>query len=137
MHDEGALHGMQPLGRTQPLNGSDRFALVHDGKGQATVDPAPLDDHRAGAALAMVAALLGAGEVQMLAQRIQQGGARVELQMHVAPIHLHVERHHAIALLRRCGPGGRSSLCQAGYRSGRHGAALQDVAARKTIGRHG
>ena len=40
----------------------------------------PSTMHRAGAALAVVAALLGAGQVQVLAQRVEQGGARVELE---------------------------------------------------------
>ncbi len=40
----------------------------------------PSTMHRAGAALAVVAALLGAGQVQVLAQRVEQRGARVELE---------------------------------------------------------
>ena len=55
-------------------------ALVHHRERQAGVDAAAVDDHRAGAALAVVAALLGAGEVQVLAQRVEQRRARVELQ---------------------------------------------------------
>ena len=55
-------------------------ALVHHRQAQAGVDPPPFDDHRAGAALAVVAALLGAGQVQMLAQRIEQRRARIELK---------------------------------------------------------
>src|SRR5260370_41897079 len=35
--------------------------------------------HRAGAALGVVAALLGAGEMDALAQRVQQGGAGIEV----------------------------------------------------------
>ena len=58
-----------------------RVAFVHDGERQAGIDPPPVDDHRAGAALAVVAALLGAGQVQMLAQRVEQRGARVELEL--------------------------------------------------------
>src|SRR5258708_35430262 len=37
--------------------------------------------HRAGAALPMVAALLGAGEVEVLAQTIQKRGARIDPQI--------------------------------------------------------
>ena len=40
----------------------------------------PFDQHGAGAALAVVAALLRAGETEMLAQRIEQGGAGIERQ---------------------------------------------------------
>ena len=53
---------------------------MHDRERQAGIDAPAIDDHGAGAALAVVAALLGAGEMQMLAQRIEQGGASVELQ---------------------------------------------------------
>ena len=63
-------------------------ALVHHRERQAGVDPPAVDDHRAGAALAVVAALLGAGEMQMLAQRVEQRGARVELELPGLAIHL-------------------------------------------------
>ncbi len=53
-------------------------ALVHHRERQARIDAPAVDDHRAGAALAVVAALLGAGEMQMLAQRVEQRGARIE-----------------------------------------------------------
>src|SRR5262249_62167535 len=39
----------------------------------------PVDDDRAGAALPLIAALLRAGQPEMLAQRIEQSGARVEI----------------------------------------------------------
>ena len=42
--------------------------------------PPPFDDDGAGAALAVVAALLGAGQAQVFAQRVEQGGARVEFK---------------------------------------------------------
>jgi hypothetical protein len=54
--------------------------LVHHGQRQAGVDALAVEQHRAGAALAMVAALLGAGQVQVLAQRVEQRGARVQVQ---------------------------------------------------------
>ena len=78
--DEGRLHRMQVLRRAQAFDGGDLVALVHHRQRQAGIDAAPVDDHRAGAALAVVAALLGAGQVQVLAQRVEQRGARVEFQ---------------------------------------------------------
>ena len=77
---EGGLHRMQVVRRAQALDGGDLVALVHHRERQAGVDPPAVDDHRAGAALAVVAALLGAGEMQVLAQRIEQRGAGVDLQ---------------------------------------------------------
>ena len=41
----------------------------------------PSTQHGAGAALAAVAAFLGAGEGELLAQRVEQGDARLELQV--------------------------------------------------------
>ncbi len=55
-------------------------AFVHHGERQAGIDPPPVDHHGAGAALAVVAALLGAGQVQVLAQGVEQRGAGVELR---------------------------------------------------------
>ena len=54
--DEGGLHRMQIGGRAQPFNGRDAVAFVHHGKRQAGVDPTPVDHHRAGAALPVIAA---------------------------------------------------------------------------------
>ena len=83
--DEGGLHRMQVLRRAEPLDGGDAVALVHHRQRQAGVDPPPVDDHRAGAALAVVAALLGAGEMQMLAQRVEQRGAGIDRRVHARP----------------------------------------------------
>ena len=58
MLDEGGLHRMQVLRRAQPLDGGDLVALVHHRERQAGVDPPAVDDDRAGAALAVIAAFL-------------------------------------------------------------------------------
>ena len=50
------------------------------GERQAGIDPPAVDEDRAGAALAVVAALLGAGQAQVLAQRVEQRRARIDLQ---------------------------------------------------------
>ena len=63
---------------------------MHDRERQARIDAPAVDDHRAGAALAVIAALLGAGEMQVLAQRVEQGGARVEREL--AGLAVHLER---------------------------------------------
>ena len=79
--DEGLLHRVQrAVAAGQALDRRDLPALGHGGQRQAGQHAAAVDQHRAGAALALVAALLGAGQRQVLAQRIQQGDARVERQ---------------------------------------------------------
>ena len=69
------------------LDGEDLGAVVADRQRQARIDPPAVDQHRAGAALAAVAALLGAGQVQPLAQEIEQRDARVvELDSRRTPL---------------------------------------------------
>ena len=75
--NERRLQGVERLRRSQPFDGHDLVALVHHRERQTGVDPPAVDQHRAGAALAVIAALLGAGQVQMFAQGVQQGGARI------------------------------------------------------------
>src|SRR5206468_2304075 len=65
--DEGGLHGVQLAIPRQALDGEHVGAVVADGERQAGVDAPAVDQHRAGPALAAVAALLGAGEVEPLA----------------------------------------------------------------------
>ena len=78
--DERGLHGMHLVGRAQAFDGGDAIAFVHHRQREAGIDAPSARDHRAGAALAVIAALLGAGEMQVIAQRIEQRGARVELE---------------------------------------------------------
>ena len=55
-------------------------SLHRDGEQQAGVDPPAVQQHRARAALAVVATLLGAGQPGVLAQRVEQRGAVVEVK---------------------------------------------------------
>jgi hypothetical protein len=94
LHESG-LHGMKALRCAQPLDRRNASTLVHHGQGEARVDPAPFDDHRAGPALTVVAPLLGARELQVLSQCIEQRRPRVELEG--ASLAVHGEghlRHH-------------------------------------------
>ena len=74
---KGRLHGVQIVRLSQAFDGRDLVALVHYGERKTAVHAPPVDVHGACAALAMVAALLGAGQVQAFAQRVEQGGARI------------------------------------------------------------
>src|SRR5258708_14221795 len=68
---ERGLHRMKVIGRADPLDGGDAVALVHDSECQTRGDPPSVDDHRARAALALIAALFGAREGHTLAPRIK------------------------------------------------------------------
>ena len=117
---EGGLHRMQVRRRAQALDGRDAIALVHHGEREAGVDPASPGDDRARAALAVIAALLGPGEMQVLAQRIEERGPRVELEL--AGFAVHVERHHRDNGVSR----GGVLLGQQRYRGRRHRRGADD-----------
>ena len=80
MRDKGRLHRVQRIAVGQAFDGGEVTALLHHGQRQAGLDAPPVAEDRAGAALAAVAAFLGAGQVHHFAQRVEQGGAGLELQ---------------------------------------------------------
>jgi len=69
------------LRRSQPFDGYDLVTFVHDREREAGVDPAAVEQHRAGAALPVVAALLGTRQVEMFAQRVEQRRTRVQVDV--------------------------------------------------------
>ena len=71
--DEGLLQRMQRAVGGEPLDGGDLGAVLHDDQRQAGIDAPAVDQDRAGAALALIAALLGAGQIETVAQRVEQG----------------------------------------------------------------
>ena len=89
--DEGGLHGVELVARGQALDRGDPAAFDARGEREAGQHAAPIDEHRAGAALALIAALLRAGQLESLAERIQQDDARIELQRSCRSID--IERH--------------------------------------------
>src|SRR5688572_19875547 len=70
---EGALQRMERRPVRQALDGFDRLALALEGQHQAGKPRLAVDQHRARAALAELAAVLGAGQIEVLAQDFQQG----------------------------------------------------------------
>src|SRR5688500_15826933 len=74
--DQRALHGVQHLltarPRRQPFHGHDRPAVALARSDQTRIDRLPVHQHGAGAALALAAAFLGAGQAQVLAQDVEQ-----------------------------------------------------------------
>ncbi|MNE58912.1 hypothetical protein D3C80_1539730 [compost metagenome] len=71
---------MKLLAAGQPLDGDQLGAVTHHCQGQAGVDAPAVTQHRTGSTLTVVAAFLGAGQVQMLTQQVKQRGPRVDLQ---------------------------------------------------------
>ena len=70
--DERALHGVQHVAAREPLDRRDRAAVALARRDEARVDDLAVEHHRARAALAFAAALLRAGEPQVLAQHVEQ-----------------------------------------------------------------
>ena len=74
---KAACTGCSCVALRHAFDGEDVGAVVAERQRQAGIDPPPVDQHGAGAALAAVAALLGAGQIQALAQQVEQRDARV------------------------------------------------------------
>src|SRR4051812_34862458 len=85
MLHEGSLHRMQLFRRAQAFDRRDAGALLHNCERKTRIYSPPVDDHCARAALPLIAAFFGAGHLQILAQRIEQRGPDIELEvMHSA-----------------------------------------------------
>jgi hypothetical protein len=69
--DERLLQPRQLPVLGEPLDADDVGAVVGDRQRQAAVDPLPVEQDRAGSALAVVTALLDPGQVEMLAQEVE------------------------------------------------------------------
>ena len=80
---KGRLHGVQVAGLADAFDGRDLVAFMHHREREAAVHATSVHVDRAGAALAVVAAFLRAGQVEPFAQRVQQCGARVEIAQRV------------------------------------------------------
>ncbi|EGJ72900.1 putative xanthine dehydrogenase YagT iron-sulfur-binding subunit [Streptomyces sp. Tu6071] len=76
--EERLLERVEPFPVREALDGGDLGVLARDGEDEAAVDAASADEHGARAALAVVAALLGAGEAEVFAQQVDERGAVVE-----------------------------------------------------------
>src|ERR1051325_6134151 len=73
--DEGFLYRVQCAIPFQSLDGDDVVAVMHDGEREAREDAAAVDVDGAGAALAVIAALLGPEELESLPDCVQQRDA--------------------------------------------------------------
>ncbi len=76
--EEGGLDGVEIVAFGEAFDGGDFGSVGHDGEGEAGVDAAAVDEDGAGSALAVVAALFAAGELEVFAQGVEERGAGVE-----------------------------------------------------------
>jgi hypothetical protein len=85
---ERLLHRMQrrAIGG-KPLDGPDLVAVSHHRKRGAGLDGLAVEMHDAGAALRGIAADMGAGQPQILAQKLHQEGAGVDIGIDGITVH--------------------------------------------------
>ena len=76
--DKGGLHGVEVAGLAEAFDGGDLGLLVHGGEGEAAIDAAAVEVDSAGSALAVVAALFCAGEMEGFAEGIEESGAGID-----------------------------------------------------------
>src|SRR5580704_2092695 len=91
---EGALKDGELLARGQALDRADRLSGGLHREHQAGAHRRAVDQHRAGAAHAVLAADMGAGLAAILADRVHQGAPRLDANRMVAA----VDRQHDVDL---------------------------------------
>ena len=80
MVDKGLLHRMERAVFDQAFDCCDLRAVLHDRERQAGIDPATIDQDRAGAALAVVATLFCPGQADVNPERIEKRRPRREIE---------------------------------------------------------
>jgi hypothetical protein len=76
---ELVLEGMQPTALGEALDGVDGGAVRLDGQGDAGADAGAVQQHGAGPADAVLAADVGAGQAEVLAEEVDEQAARFYL----------------------------------------------------------
>src|SRR5262245_63684626 len=99
---EGGLHRMQLIVWGEALDRDDRLPLARHCQRQTRQDTLAVDDDRACAARALVAALLGADEAEHVVKRIQQRDARVHRELVSRVVHTERCLHGAPSGRERC-----------------------------------
>jgi len=91
---------------SQSFDRSNLVALMHDGEREAGIHPPPIDMHRAGTALPVIAALLRSKQVQVLAQSVEQRDAGLEAHLILPPIDFEHQWNRIHSLRRRSARSG-------------------------------
>src|SRR4029077_9212139 len=96
------LHRMQAIPARHAFDREDVGAVVADRERQAGIEPASIDDDRAGAALPAVAALLGTGQMKALAKQVEQRDPGViERDRPLHAVHSEARRNAHVVLRRQ------------------------------------
>jgi hypothetical protein len=85
--DKSRLQRMERFAVREPLDRCDGLAVMHCGERQTRVDAAPVEQHRASAALTVIATLLGSREREMFTQSVDKSCPRIEHQSMQLSVH--------------------------------------------------
>lgn len=88
MIDESLLHRVKIAIRGQTFDGGDGPALRRNRKRQARQLAPAVEQNRASATLAVIAAFLGTGQAQTLTQQIEEGRTNIERKLMVAAVYV-------------------------------------------------
>jgi len=104
--DERPLDVMQLAVPGNPFDGDDFRTLVGDRERQTAIHPPPIKQHRAGAALTVVATLLRPGQAEVLTQQVEDRRTRVYDQRVILPVHIELElnRDNSLAFCQHDNP---------------------------------
>ena len=129
MLKKGGLHGVEILRNAEAFDGGDLVTLGGDGEGEAGVHATAVEQHGAGATLAVVAPLLAAGQVELLAEEVEERCAGVDGDLPYLPIDRKADR---CGLLRGGGALGFGSGGETGGEAGReHTGGSKKLSPRK------
>jgi hypothetical protein len=92
---ERGLYGMQLIALRQSFYCCNLLAFMRHSQRETTVDAAAVGKHGACATLAVIATFFCAGEMQLLAQKIEERGARIQRELVLFSIDGQLQRHRA------------------------------------------
>jgi hypothetical protein len=90
MLNECCLQRMQGVTLREPFSRRDGYTVAGGSQGQAKPHSPPIDEHGARAARTVIAPLLGASQVEPLAQQIKQRGSHVHRDGPLCPVHCYL-----------------------------------------------
>src|SRR5215469_13050688 len=83
---KGGLHGMKITRLAETFDGGDLISLMHYRERETRIHPASVDMDRTRSALPVVTPFFGAGYSNVLAEAIEQGCTRIQLEFMLTAI---------------------------------------------------
>ena len=126
---KAACNGWSVSPLREALDRRDLAALHEGGEREAGFHALAVHQHRAGAALAETAAFLRAGQMQVLAQSVEQRGAWIERQPMLGSVDAQhdIERSGRRGALRGCGRYGSRHALSSYQSAPGHGSDRQQL----------